>query len=489
MAGIGFQLRELRDQGNLLAPVASIGHAAIIATGPWLFTVAALRLISVFAAPYASNELLGGVRLVIIYAFALALVVTAPLVIVAARMVGDAIYLQAYHRIKPLFVATLLTTGCAAAVGAGAVYALLFRLPVKIVLAASSCCGLVALIWVGLAFCGAVRDYVGITVGFLLGLAVAVCAAVAAARFSADIAVIVWAFNIGLIIVFCSLASRVLTTFPHPLHEVLGPLQALRHGIVRFWSLALGGLISALALWIDKWIVWFGPAGETHSIGLVHAPIYDSAMFTACLVAVPALAMFVTHIETVFFEKYYAYFKAIREHATLRQIETIADSLSQTTFRAIVNITLIQAALCSMAVLISPAIIELADLQFRQIGILRLGMIAALFQFVFFACTSLLLFFERHTLYLMLQFVFLVTQAALTLITVKIGTTYYGVGNLVACVASGMLAVAALDRTLKNLTVVTFQSASRYRPAGLEEQFLDFDQPRRTTAKGHRSCT
>jgi uncharacterized membrane protein len=37
MAGIGFSLRSLGDADNLLAPMASIGHAAVIAAGPWLF--------------------------------------------------------------------------------------------------------------------------------------------------------------------------------------------------------------------------------------------------------------------------------------------------------------------------------------------------------------------------------------------------------------------------------------------------------------------
>ncbi len=488
MAGIGFQLRELRDQDNFFAPVASIGHAAIIATGPWLFTVVALRLISVFATPFASADVLGGVRLVIIYAFALALVTVAPIVIVAARMVGDAIYLQAYHRIKPLFVATLLVTGGCASLLAGIAYTLMFGLAANVALAASSCCGLVALIWVGLSFCGAVRDYSGITAGFLIGLSVAVLASVSAARFDPEVASIIWAFNIGLVIVFCGLASRVLMTFPHPVNDVMRPLLALRHGIVRFWSLALGGLLSALALWIDKLIMWFGPAGETHAVGLVHAPFYDSAMFTACLVVIPALAMFLTHIETAFFEKYHAYYRAIREHATLQQIERIGVSLSLTTFRTIVNITLIQAALCIMTVLLAPAIMDLADLQFRQVGILRLGVLGALFQFVFFAATSLLLFFERYTHFLTLQAIFLLLQGSLTAISVHLGTTYYGAGNLVACVVSGLMAVAVLDRTLKNVTFLTFQSASQQRVGGVEEELLDFSQLKCSNAKGLRPC-
>ena len=483
MAGIGFQLRRLSDEDNLLAPMASIGHAAIIATGPWIFTVTALQLITSFSSRFIPVETLGGFRLVIIYSFALSLVVTAPVVIVAARMVGDAIYLKAYHRIKPLYVAALLLSGCGAGAVALLVY-IMFGLPLKVAMSGSSCCGLVALIWVGLSFCGAVRDYVTITFGFITGLAVAVVGAVATARSVPEVAAIIYAFDCGLVIIVCTLTSRILTTFPHPMGDPIKPLQALCHGIRRFWLLALGGFISALAIWADKWVVWSGPAGERHALGLFHAPFYDSAMFTACLVAIPALALFVTHIETAFFEKHHAYYKAIRNHATLRQIEQIAAQLSQETFRSISNITLIQAAICCMAVLVAPSLIEVAGLQYRQIGILRFGILGSLFQFVFFASTSLLLFFERYAHFLALQTTFLVLQVVLTAISVRLGPAYYGTGNLIACLSCGLLAAAVLERTLKNLTYNTFRSASRQQSGKIENDLLEFDQRQRRTTGG-----
>ena len=85
MAGIGFRLRALSTQDNLLAPMASIGHAAVIATGPWLFTVAALALISILTAEHASLSVIDGFRLVVIYAFAVSLICSAPIILVAGR--------------------------------------------------------------------------------------------------------------------------------------------------------------------------------------------------------------------------------------------------------------------------------------------------------------------------------------------------------------------------------------------------------------------
>ena len=49
MAGIGFELRKLSRQETLSSVVAAAGHAAVIAAGPWLFTIFALATITLLA--------------------------------------------------------------------------------------------------------------------------------------------------------------------------------------------------------------------------------------------------------------------------------------------------------------------------------------------------------------------------------------------------------------------------------------------------------
>jgi polysaccharide biosynthesis protein PelG len=456
MAGIGFRLRRLSEQDNLLAPVASIGHATVIATGPWLFTVIALALINMSTAARVATPVIEGFRLLAIYAFAISLVATTPIVIVAMRLVGDAIYLRAYARISSLFMAALLMSGAAATIAPLLIYTLIFPLPLHLLVAGVSTCAIVGLIWVGLAFCGAVRNYRAITFGFLIGLCVSVVGTVAAVMADLHAAGMLWAFNAGLMVIFCCLASQVLTTFSKPVTEFIEPLGVLTAGMRRFWRLSLGGLVSAVAIWIDKWVVWLGPAGVVHETGLIHAPLYDSAMFIAYLAIIPALSLFVTHIETTFFEKYRHYYKAISNHATLRQIEQNAKSLEQVTVRTLTHIILVQAVLCAIVVLGAPSVIEATGLHYQQISVLRFGALGALFQFVFLAASALLLFFERHAQFLMLQTLFLVLQGVLTAITVELGTDYYGLGNLVVCVVCGSLALAMLEHTMRHLTFITF---------------------------------
>lgn len=466
MAGIGFRLRALSEQDSLLAPVASIGHAALIAAGPWLFTVTALGLISVLAAADTSASVIDGFRIVVIYAFAVSLVTTSSIVLVATRLAGDAIFTRDFGRVQPLFVAALLCAAGLTAVVALAFYGAIFALPPSTAIAASTCTTLVGMIWVALAFCGAVHHYKGISFAFLAGLGIAIGATLAAARLSSGWDGMIWAFNGGLIVVLTGLTNRVLATFPEPSNDTAAALEELVSGALRHAALAVSGVLGALAIWIDKWVMWTAPERIVHELGLIHMPLYDSAMFTAYLTIIPALALFVTHVETAFLDAYRRYYAAIRNHATLQQIEGLGDELKRLVMSALGRITGVQAVLSIVVVLAAPTIVEATGLWFQQVGILRLGAVGALFQFVFFASTALLLFFDRHARFLALQATFLVLQAGLAILTLELGPPYYGYGHLAACVVSAAIALAVLERTMEDLTFITFvrTNAKRRQP-------------------------
>ena len=62
-------------------------------------------------------------------------------------------------------------------------------------------------------------------------------------------------------------------------------------------------------------------------------------------------------------------------------------------------ITVTQTAVAAMLLLTAPAIVDILNLQFRQIAILRYGALGALFQFILIAASSVLLFFDRRRRY------------------------------------------------------------------------------------------
>lgn len=455
MAGIGFELRRLSRQQTLTGIASALGHAAVIAAGPWLFTIVSLATITLFTEPVAGLATLATFRAIIIYAFAISLVLTAPVTIVATRLVADALWLKKPARVRPLLFGAYMVAIAFVSAGTAAL-ALYFKMPPDLAIALLAASLTVALIWVALSFCGAVRDYRGVTIAFAAGLFASLLLATLAALSGHGAALMTWGFVSGLTLTFLLLTMRVLDTFGGRLDRPQAGFEMIMAGFRTYRHLALGALAGTVAVWIDKWIFWFSPIGETVAGGLVHAPLYDSAMFIASLVIIPALSIFVVQLETEFFERYQSYYSTISTHGTLHQIEAARVRLASGTLEKFVLITVMQVGICAILVLSAPLIVELLNLQFQQISILRYGALGAVFQFIFISSTSMLLFFDRRRFYLAMQVVFLSLNAGLTLLSVHLGEAYFGVGYFSACLIASFVAYLAADRTFEQLNFLTF---------------------------------
>jgi polysaccharide biosynthesis protein PelG len=455
MAGIGFQLRLLSRQETISSVVAAVGHAAVIAAGPWLFTIFSLATITALTERIAGLETLATFRVVVIYAFGVSLLMTAPITIVATRRVADALWGKKPELIGTLLLGAFMLALAATEIGVAAL-CLMFHLPGPIALALAAASGLVALIWVALCFCGAVRDYKGVTLSFLIGLCVGLVGGVFAAIQNLGAAGMVGGFLVGLTITFFGLTSRVMRTFPHPVTDPLQGLRMIVGGFGEFWHLAVGTMFGTAGVWIDKVVFWLSPVGESIGAGLIHAPLYDSSMFIASLVIIPSLAAFVMKLETEFFDRYQQYYATIKGHGTLPQIERARERLASYTLDNLTLITVAQVGICAVLILAAPMIATALNLQFRQIAILRFGALGAVFQFIFIAGTAILLFFDRRRLYLNLQILFFFTSAVLTMLTIRLGEDFYGVGYFLACLISSFVAYRLADSTFTNLNFLTF---------------------------------
>lgn len=299
------------------------------------------------------------------------------------------------------------------------------------------------------------RDYRAITYSFLAGLFVSVACATATALMVLGAEGTTWGFATRLALTFLGLAMRVLSMFPGPASTLRPALVELGQGHVTYVFLALGALLGTAAIWIDKWVFWFSIEGQSVEGGLIHAPLYDSAMFIASLVIIPALAQFVMKLETEFFERYQAYFGVVQDHGTIEQIEAQRRKLEGFAFESLVLIAVSQLALGAVLALSAPAIVEALNLQYRQIAILRFGALGSVFLFIFIA-NLIVVFFDRRRIYCALQGLFLVLNGGLAVLTASWGEEYYGAGYFVAAFIAAAVALIVADRTLARLNYLTF---------------------------------
>ena len=474
MAGIGFQLRRLARQDTISSVLAAAGHAAVIAAGPWLFTIFALAAIGFIADQITGREVLAGFRAIIIYAFATSLVMAAPITIVATRLVGDALWLRRPQDVRGLLLGSYVAAMPPVLLAVLA-EVMLMRVEPGAAIALAGASLLVALIWVALAFCGAVRDYLGVTLSFIGGLAVAMIATIAVAVAGLESNAMAWAFVAGLTVTFFGLTSRVFATFPQAPGRLLTSLSAIAGGAHRYQRLMLGSLLGNAGVWADKVVFWLSSEGSRLDNGLLHAPAYDSTMFIASLVIVPALSSFVLSLETGFFDRYQQYFATISNHGTLDQIEQARQRLQRYTLEHLVLITMSLAGLAAIVILTAPIIVDALGLQFRQIAILRYGALGAVFHFVFIAASSVLLFFDRRRRYLAVQALFLGLNAGLAIVSLRIGEDSYGAGYFAACLIAAAVAYRMTEKTFDRLNFLTFlgNNPSIVGTSGARSAWLD----------------
>lgn len=457
MAGAADRLMRRDAREDLTGAVLCYGRGAIVAVGPWLFTMVSLVIISVFVTPTTGRPVIADFRAILIYAFALSLLAAAPFVLVTNRLLGDAIHLDERARVQPLIMAGSLAAAISAAALAAAGGHFVLKVADLPLIALMQAAGLAGMIWMHLGTAAAMRDYAYITRIFVGGLAIATAATLAVAiGWRVSSVGMALAFNCGLAVIALGLAGRELRLVRSPQLMLLPSLKQLASAMRRYCWIAIGGGLSALAVWADKLVMWFGPHGQKLPSGLVHAPLYDSAAFLAYLTIIPVLARFVIALDGEYMHAYQAYFSSIREHATLEEIERRSAALGRLTLRLIEDNFIQQAAITAIVVLTAPLIIEATALQYSQVSILRLCAIGVLFQFLFIAASSLLLFFARHLEFFLLQALFAVTNAACTWATLAIGPESYGFGLLLAAVISGVAAYCILCRVVSQIDYFTF---------------------------------
>src|SRR5215471_3512506 len=456
MAGIGFALDRLYRSGSIADRVASFAHASVIAAGPCLLTVLCIWLISATISELEGRTIIAAFRALIIYSFALSFVITAPIALVSARLISDQLHDREVVAIPGAMLAAFVLSAVVTVAAAAALFGLALDLDAAASVAAVANCALIALVWVACLFCSVTRDYLVVTAFFALGMLLAVVAVTLGYDARPDLAVMLWGFNIGLAATLFGLLGRIIATFPFAITSIKRPVRALGGAALGYWPIALGGLFGAIGAWVDKWVVWLSPYGVQIQNGLLHAPLYDSAMFISYLVVIPAYAAFVVHLEVRFFRNYRLFYSSILEHATLAQIRAHGRRLRDETIASLSAITVPQLAVCGLVALSAPVVIDLLDMQFRQVGTLRLGVIGAAFQFLFITCSSLTLYFDRRIVFLVLQTVFLVLNAGLTFLLLALGPTYLGLGFLAASAISALIAYLALARTLYRLDYLTF---------------------------------
>jgi uncharacterized membrane protein len=436
MAGIGFVLKKLSKQKNLMGLAKAYGHSAIISTGPWIFTVIALGIIVSVSGQFLKQEELLPFKVIVIYNFSFSLVLTGPIVMIATRYIADQIFLRLPHHVLSVLYGSLVVLYVVQLPLVIWFYFGFSDLSYTLAISAVVNYMLISTIWLVTVYSTAMKEYNSVTFGFIVGLLVSIIASYYFGRHY-SVAGVINGFSIGLSIIIAIIISRILAEYPYKIEK---PFKFLPY-FVKYWPLLLSGFLYNAATWADKWVLWSAPNAIKTSSGFYINPDYDSAMFLAYLSIVPAMAAFIFSIETNFYEKYVIFYRDIADKATYRKIQTNHKSIMDTLIFSGTRFLAVQGTLTVVLILASPKIIELLKISPLQTAILRYGFLGVFFHLMILFSIIVLAYFDNRKAAVYIQLLFLITNVVFSYITVQLGFSYYGVGYALSTIVTATFAV------------------------------------------------
>ena len=451
MAGIGFVLRKLAKQDNLIGMFQAYAHSALASTGPWLFTVFALGSIVAVGSRFMSNEELFNFKIIIIYNFSFSLVFAGPVFMVATRYLADCIHRKDVTTAPGMLLGATILMFCTQLPIVAAFYIFVADLTPSMTLGAIVSFLLISSIWLVSVFMTALKDYKAITQTFGTGLLIAVAAAAALAKYFGATGMIC-GFSIGLCFIVSSLIAKIFAEYPYRFKQPFAFMPYFK----RYWEVALSGIVYNCAAWTDKWVMWFAPEREVMENNLILYSNYDSAMFMAYLSIVPSMAIFVFSMETNFFEHYLKFYRDIQNKATFQKIMLNHKFLINSVLKSGRNFIVLQGSICVMTILMAPKIFQLLGINFLQIGIFRYGTLGAFFHVLTMFLVIMLSYFDNRKASLFIQAVFMISNLLFSIISMKMGFTYYGYGYFMATLITFITAFIITMTYIARLPFHTF---------------------------------
>ena len=452
MAGIGFTLDRIARENGLGGIASAACHGAVISSGPWLMTACGVLLLGRWMRTVMPWEDQMIVQTSLVYCFSISTVLTAPLVMIATRRASDSFY-GGDDAVVPAILAAALAWATVLSLIIGTLlFGYAAALPPSALLFAVAMLTLFSQIWIATPFLHAARRHRPIFAAYLAGMAVTVVLLFLAAPSSPT--GVLAAITSGLLIVVTLLIAAVREDFP-----AVPIRQADWMGRGRTAAgLAIAGLCNAMAVWADKWIIWWAP-GSVQLVGALRVnPVNDQASFLGLLTMIPGLTLILIATETRFDRRFAELMANCTGTANRRRIERTRRNLARVIEKDLRLMVAQQAIIAAFCWVLAPEIMRVLDMNARGIFAFRLTVVGVIFHLIAIQMSIVLSYYDLFGRIVLVWAAFLLVSIGGTLLYFQEGFAGFGFGYLVGAVAAASLSVALVIQATSNLTYLLFVS-------------------------------
>jgi uncharacterized membrane protein len=452
MAGIGFALRRHLQKETYTGLLTAYSIAAIIGSGPWVISIIGTILTGLVALGLrVSGHNVSVFFATITHLTAASLITSGILQLLFTRFVADRLFEKKRESVVPnLFGALLVTTVVSGIVGVGFVllafrdlygYRILFII------------NFVTLndVWILSVFLTGMKSYRAVVSLFLFGYSTCFLLALVLARFGAE--GLLLSFFVGQALLLLSMLLLVVREYPSDISVAFDFLNRKRV----FPILAGTGALYNFGVWIDKFIFWSTPETSDQVLGPIRLSIvYDVPIFLAYFSIIPGMAVFLVRIETDFAEAYDSFFRAVREGASLTTIERLRNRMVSAARDGLYDIFRVQGLTVVFVILLAPTLLAAIGIPLLYIPLFNIDVVGTGIQVVFLGGLTILFYLDYRRLAFGLTVLFCGANFLLTIITIQLGSRYYGYGFAGSLLLTTTVGLAFLARKLDRIEYETF---------------------------------
>lgn len=448
MAGIAFDLRKIVKEDSIQGKMVAWLYTGLITSGPWLFAVVALSLITTWGNSYASRAEVEQFMAITIYCFAFSMMLTGGTQMVVTRMVSDLLYKEEDQQVTGIFLGSVILT-LGASLLLGGIAAWWMNLDLLTGLMSCLLLMLSGTLWMCTIFISALQAYLKIFFTYVLGFLISIPLALVGGN-QLGLPGFLLGLNAGIAMIVMILASSIVVEFP----SLMRPNNLCLIAHQKYWLLYISGFSAHVGVWMDKLILWLLLGSPVIGQFYVY-PVYDGAMFLSYLTVLPSMAFFVMVIETDFYQALRRYLLLVENKAGFPTVEQARIELMNELKVNGRRILLFQILFTTAMLLFSPFLMIVLHLDWLQWGIFRIGCLAAFFHMANMQLGIVLAYFDCRKQMLATNLIYL--------IAISLGTWYFhdrfwllGTGYLLAGLFTSTVSLIMVVDRLKKLNFYTF---------------------------------
>ena len=444
MAGIGFALRKTLERRTFTAYVRAYMASLAYASGPWICTIVALGGIVAFASSSLPETVVEQFTVTTVYIYAFSLLLSGGIQVLTTRYVSDQLYRKNEEEISPAIVTALLLTMTLSLL-LGTICARLASLPPALELSGIFLFCLVNGLWVIMSYITCLKDYSLVTGAFFFGMVLATSLALLLSFYGPyPLLGLVWGYSAGHLFVFAVLVHRSFKELHGDWQFSFGYLSYFR----RYPLLLLIGFLTNLAIWIDKFVIWFHHGSAVWGIFFFY-PLYDIPAYLAYLTAIPSTAFFLIKVETNFARQFEDFIDALLNHPSV-VIREKKLSMIESVYSGLGQLLSLQGVITLICMMTAQEILDFLWLDECSTTLFRFFLLAAYCHFAFLHIIILLMYFDkRREIFLLLSF-FVICSAGSSHLLASYGDIhYFSLGYLLAAALSAAIAARMLFAKLE----------------------------------------